>query len=74
MEERINHDQLDKEYRELDRALLDLQAKSKFATEQEDRRLKDLENRRKLVTRLLDESKKRELEHFDKAKAIAAGK
>lgn len=42
MEERINHDQLDKEYRELDRALLDLQAKSKFATEQEDRRLKDL--------------------------------
>jgi hypothetical protein len=74
LEERNQHDALDKEYRELDKKLLDLQARSKYANEQEDRRLKDLENRRKLVVRLLDESKKRELEHFDKAKAVAAGK
>ena len=74
LEERNSHDKLDREYRDLDKALLDLQAKSKFATEQEDRRLKDLENRRKLVTKLLEESKKRELDHCDRAKAIAAGK
>ena len=73
-EERNHHDALDKEYRDLDKNLLDLQARSKYANEQEDRRLKDLENRRKLIVRLLEESKKRELEHFDKAKAIAAGK
>ena len=41
-EERNNHDALDKEYRALDKSLLDLQARSKFANEQEDRRLKDL--------------------------------
>ena len=35
-------------------------------------RLKDLESRRKLIVKLLDESRKRELEHYDKAKAIAA--
>ena len=74
LEERNSHDALDREYRELDKALLDVQARSKFANEQEERRLKDLENRRKLVVRLLDESKKRELDHFDRAKAIAATK
>lgn len=72
VEERNNYDALDKTYRELDKALLDLQARSKFANEQEARRLKDLENRRKLIVKLLDESKKRELEHFDKSKALAA--
>ena len=61
LEERNHHDNLDKEYRDLDKALLDLQARSKYASEQEDRRLKDWENRRKLVCKLLDESKKREL-------------
>ena len=34
--------------------------------------MKDLESRRKLVCKLLDESKKRELEHYDNAKAIAS--
>jgi hypothetical protein len=74
LEERNHHDALDKDYRAVDKELLDLQAKSKYANEQEDRRLKDLENRRKLITKLLAESKQRELEHFDKAKAIAAAK
>ena len=54
--------------------MLDLQARSKYATEQEERRLKDLENRRKLVVKLLSESKKRELDHFDRAKAVVAAK
>lgn len=72
LEERNIHDGLDKEHRQLDKKILDLVAKSKLANEQEERRLKDLENRRKLITKLLDESKKRELEHYDKSKALAA--
>lgn len=70
LEERNNHDTLDKDYRLLDKQLLDLQARSKYANEQEDRRIKELENRRKLVAKLLEDSKRRELEHYDKAKAI----
>ena len=61
LEERNNHDTLDKDYRLLDKQLLDLQARSKYANEQEDRRIKELENRRKLVAKLLEDSKRREL-------------
>lgn len=35
LEERNNHDALDKQYRVLDKSLLDLEAKSKYANEQE---------------------------------------
>ncbi len=42
LEERNNHDALDKQYRALDKSLLDLEAKSKYDNEQEERRLKDL--------------------------------
>jgi hypothetical protein len=42
LEERNNHDTLDKDYRVLDKQLLDLQARSKYSNEQEDRRIKEL--------------------------------
>lgn len=42
LEERNHHDALDKQYRALDKQLLDLQAKSRYENEQEERRLKDL--------------------------------
>ena len=54
LEERNHHDALDRDYRVQDKALLDLQARSKYANEQEERKLRDLENRRKLIVRLLD--------------------
>lgn len=48
----------------LDRAILDLQNRSKIAHDQEERRVIELEIRRKQVVKLLGDSKQREVMHY----------
>lgn len=51
---------------------MELQTRSRYTCNQEDYRLVKLEIRRKLVSQLLEESKSREGEHFQRALQLAA--
>jgi hypothetical protein len=55
----------------LDRAILDLQNRSRLAHDKEERRVIELEIRRKQVVKLLSESKDRELLHYDRSRQLA---
>jgi hypothetical protein len=55
----------------LDRAILDLQNRSRLAHDKEERRVIELEIRRKQVVKLLNESKDRELVHYDRSRQLA---
>lgn len=69
-EERNAYDDLDKKYRQVDKALLDLQTRSRIAQEDEDRKLFELETKKKTIMKLLEESRQRELYHFEQAKQL----
>lgn len=71
VQERNNYDRLEKDYNLLDRAILDLQNRSRLAHDQEERRIIELELRRKQVVKLFNESKDRELIHYERSKALA---
>ena len=71
VQERNNSDRLEKDYQLLDRAILDLQNRSKLAQDQEERRIIELELRRKQVVKVLNESKDREFMHYERSKQLA---
>lgn len=56
----------------MDKALLDLQTRSKIAQEDEERKLFEMNARKKTVLKLLEESKQRELYHYEQAKRLIA--
>lgn len=59
LEERNNHDNLDKQYRIIDKNLLDVQTRSRIAQEDEERKLFELTTRKNTILRLLEESRQR---------------
>lgn len=72
IEERNNHDNLDKQYRIIDKNLLDLQTRSRVAEEDEQRKIFELSTRKNTILKLLEESKKREFFHYDQSKRLSS--
>ena len=67
----MNYDGLQAQYKNLDRSMLDLQNRSKLALDSEERRHIQLALRKKQLMKLLEESKQRELMHYERAKQLA---
>lgn len=59
LQERNNHDNLDKQYRIIDKNLLDVQTRSRIAQDDEERKLFELTTRKNTILRLLEESRQR---------------
>ena len=51
--------------------MLDLQARSRLAQEEEDRRIFELNTRKKTLLNLMEDSKQRELYHYEQAKKLS---
>ena len=69
--ERNEYDRIDKEFRLVDKQLLDLQARSRIAQEEEDRKIFELNTRKKTLLKLIDDSKQRELYHYEQSKKLS---
>ena len=62
---------MDKQYREIDKQLADLQLKSRLAQDEEDKKIFELTTRKKTVLKLLEESRQRGLYHFEQSKKLS---
>lgn len=56
----------------VEKALLSLQGRSRAAEEEENRKIFEINTRKKTLLKLLEDSKQRELYHFEQSKKLSA--
>jgi DNA repair exonuclease SbcCD ATPase subunit len=70
VEERNNMEELNRQWGELDRRFGELQRSSRENEEEENRKLEELNGRKVTLCRLIEESRGRELFHFEQSKKL----